>query len=88
LDQESIQTDSYAYDGNGQLIDARNPHIQLQWFPDAAGNVRTEHHHYLIDDQGRPSSQPMTDGRMAAPLRRVGQPHPDHAALTATPPLG
>jgi YD repeat-containing protein len=60
LDQESIQTDSYAYDGNGQLIDARNPHIHLQWFPDAAGNVRTEHHHYLIDEEGRPSGQPMT----------------------------
>ena len=60
LDQGSIQTESYAYDGNGQLIDARNSHIHLQWFPDAAGHVRTEHHHYLIDDQGRPSSQPMT----------------------------
>ncbi|MDQ0016303.1 RHS repeat-associated protein [Variovorax boronicumulans] len=60
LDLQSIQTDSYAYDGNGQLIDARNPHIHLQWFPDAAGNVRTEHHHYLIDEQGRPGSQPLT----------------------------
>jgi len=60
LDPQSIQTDSYAYDGNGQLIDARNPHIHLQWFPDAVGHVRTEHHHYLIDEQGRPSSQPLT----------------------------
>jgi RHS repeat-associated protein len=60
LDQESIQTDSYAYDGNGQLIDARNSHIHLQWFFDAAGNVRTEHHHYLIDGNGRPSSEPLT----------------------------
>lgn len=60
LDPQSIQTDSYAYDGNGQLIDARNPHIHLQWFADAVGNVRTEHHHYLIDEQGRPSSQPLT----------------------------
>jgi RHS repeat-associated protein len=60
LNQASIQTDSYAYDGNGQLIDARNAHIHLQWFPDAAGNVKTEHHHYLIDDNGRPSSQPVT----------------------------
>ncbi|WP_390347993.1 RHS repeat-associated core domain-containing protein [Variovorax boronicumulans] len=60
LDPKSIQTDSYAYDGNGQLIDARNPHIHLQWFPDAAGNVRTEHHHYLINEEGKPSSQPMT----------------------------
>ncbi|WP_432422939.1 RHS repeat-associated core domain-containing protein [Variovorax boronicumulans] len=60
LDPQSIQTDSYAYDGNGQLIDARNASIHLQWFPDAVGNVRTEHHHYLIDEQGRPSSQPLT----------------------------
>jgi RHS repeat-associated protein len=60
LDQGSIQTDSYAYDGNGQLIDARNPHIHLQWFPDAAGNTQIEHHHYLIDDQGKASSQPLT----------------------------
>lgn len=60
LDPQSIQTDSYAYDGNGQLIDARNPHIHLQWFPDAAGNIRTEHHHYLVDEQGRPGGQPLT----------------------------
>ncbi|MDQ0038689.1 RHS repeat-associated protein [Variovorax boronicumulans] len=60
LDPKSIQTDSYAYDGNGQLIDARNAHIHLQWFPDAAGNVRTEHHHYLIDEEGRPNGQPLT----------------------------
>jgi len=24
------------------------------------GNVKTEHHHYLIDEEGRPSGQPMT----------------------------
>ncbi|ATA52124.1 hypothetical protein CKY39_01965 [Variovorax boronicumulans] len=60
LDREHAQADHYAYDGNGRLVDARNAGIQLQWFYDAAGNTRTEHHHYLIDDQGKPSSQPMT----------------------------
>ncbi|MFM9924403.1 RHS repeat-associated core domain-containing protein [Variovorax sp. H27-G14] len=60
LDHEHAQTDTYAYDGNGQLTDARNAHIHLQWFHDPAGNVRTEHHHYLIDDWGRPSTQPLT----------------------------
>jgi RHS repeat-associated protein len=60
VDREHAQVDRYAYDGNGRLVDARNTSIQLQWFHDAAGNTRTEHHHYLIDDQARPSSQPLT----------------------------
>jgi RHS repeat-associated protein len=46
----SISTDSYAYDGNGQLVQASNAHIQLQWMYDAAGRLSTEHHHYSNED--------------------------------------
>ena len=60
FDPASIQVDRYAYDGNGRLVDARNQNIHLQWFHDAAGNTRTEHHHYQIDAEGNPDAAPMT----------------------------
>ncbi|WP_034388204.1 RHS repeat-associated core domain-containing protein, partial [Comamonas composti] len=50
VEPSSISTDSYAYDGNGQLVQARNQHIQLQWMYDAAGRLSTEHHHYSNED--------------------------------------
>ncbi len=40
------QTETFAYNANGQLADARNDHARLQWFYDAAGNLVREHQHY------------------------------------------
>ncbi|WP_169728613.1 hypothetical protein [Comamonas composti] len=35
VEPSNISTDSYAYDGNGQLVQAGNQHIQLQWMGSA-----------------------------------------------------
>ncbi|WEF35466.1 hypothetical protein [Pseudoduganella chitinolytica] len=40
------QIETFAYNANGQLADARNEHARLQWFYDAAGNLVREHQHY------------------------------------------
>ncbi|MQT49932.1 Rhs family protein [Pseudomonas helleri] len=39
------QTETFAYDGNGNLLLATNPTCKLQWFYDAAGNNTREHQH-------------------------------------------
>lgn len=41
------QRETFAYDGNGRLIQARNDESRLQWFHDAAGNLLREHQDYL-----------------------------------------
>lgn len=43
------QIETFAYNANGQLAEAKNEHARLQWFYDAAGNLVREHQHY----QGR-----------------------------------
>nr|WP_315447246.1 RHS repeat-associated core domain-containing protein [uncultured Pseudomonas sp.] len=45
------QEETFAYDGNGNLIAACNADSRLQWFHDAAGNLTTEHQHYLHLEQ-------------------------------------
>ena len=45
------QSERFAYDGNGRLVDASNNDARLQWFYDRAGNLVREHHHY--QDSGR-----------------------------------
>jgi YD repeat-containing protein len=40
------QTETFAYNANGQLAEARNEHARLQWFYDPAGNLVREHQHY------------------------------------------
>ncbi|WP_367237058.1 RHS repeat-associated core domain-containing protein [Pseudomonas sp. Rh2] len=44
---DQSQTETFAYDGNGKLIQAINAVSKLQWFHDAAGNLTREHQHYL-----------------------------------------
>ena len=44
---DQSQTETFAYDGNGNLIQAINAASKLQWFHDAAGNLTREHQHYL-----------------------------------------
>ncbi|MFJ4143422.1 RHS repeat-associated core domain-containing protein [Pseudomonas sp. NPDC089734] len=44
---DQTQTETFAYDGNGHLIQARNTDSRLQWFHDPAGNLLREHQHYL-----------------------------------------
>ncbi|WP_339446904.1 RHS repeat-associated core domain-containing protein [Pseudomonas sp. EA_5y_Pfl2_R50] len=44
---DETQSESYAYDGNGRLVMARNADSLLQWFHDPAGNLIREHQHYL-----------------------------------------
>ena len=44
---EQVQSERFAYDGNGNLILADNALSRLQWFRDAAGNLLREHQHYL-----------------------------------------
>ncbi|MFJ2685220.1 RHS repeat-associated core domain-containing protein [Pseudomonas sp. NPDC087342] len=44
---EQSQSETYAYDANGNLVLARNASSCLQWFHDPAGNVLREHQHYL-----------------------------------------
>jgi RHS repeat-associated protein len=40
------QVETFAYNANGQLGEAKNEHARLQWFYDAAGNLVREHQHY------------------------------------------
>ncbi|MDZ4021612.1 RHS repeat-associated core domain-containing protein [Pseudomonas sichuanensis] len=40
------QCETFAYDGNGQLIQAVNAASKLQWFFDDAGNLSREHQYY------------------------------------------
>lgn len=40
------QFETFAYNANGQLAEAKNEHARLQWFYDAAGNLVREHQHY------------------------------------------
>jgi RHS repeat-associated protein len=40
------QIETFAYNVNGQLAEAKNEHATLQWFYDAAGNLVREHQHY------------------------------------------
>ncbi|MEW7848894.1 glycohydrolase toxin TNT-related protein [Massilia aurea] len=40
------QTETFAYNANGQLAEAQNEHARLQWFYDLAGNLVREHQHY------------------------------------------
>ncbi|NNA17701.1 hypothetical protein HBN82_17755 [Pseudomonas lundensis] len=43
----TTQTETFAYDGNGNLVMASNADSRLQWFHDPAGNLLCEHQHYL-----------------------------------------
>ena len=47
LELEEQQTEEFAYDYMGRLIQAKNKECNLQWFYDAVGNVSREHHHDL-----------------------------------------
>lgn len=40
------QVETFAYNANGQLAEAKNEHARLQWFYDGAGNLVREHQHY------------------------------------------
>lgn len=40
------QVETFAYNANGQLAEAKNEHARLQWFYDTAGNLVREHQHY------------------------------------------
>jgi RHS repeat-associated protein len=40
------QIETFAYNANGQLAEAKNEHARLQWFYDASGNLVREHQHY------------------------------------------
>ncbi|KMN13393.1 RHS repeat-associated core domain-containing protein, partial [Pseudomonas weihenstephanensis] len=44
---DTAQTETFAYDGNGNLVMATNADSRLQWFHDPAGNLLREHQHYL-----------------------------------------
>lgn len=44
---DQSQSETFAYDGNGNLVMASNANSRLQWFHDPAGNVLHEHQHYL-----------------------------------------
>ncbi|POA50374.1 type IV secretion protein Rhs [Pseudomonas sp. MPR-ANC1] len=44
---DQSQSESYAYDGNGNLTMACNDQSRLQWFYDPATNLVREHQHYL-----------------------------------------
>jgi RHS repeat-associated protein len=41
------QAETFAYDGNGNLVLASNDQSRLQWFHDPAGNLLREHQHFL-----------------------------------------
>jgi RHS repeat-associated protein len=45
------QRETFAYDGNGNLVMASNADSRLQWFHDPAGNLVREHQHYLSLEQ-------------------------------------
>ncbi|MEJ8851922.1 RHS repeat-associated core domain-containing protein [Variovorax rhizosphaerae] len=40
--------ETFGYDRNGRLVEARNQHAKLQWFHDEAGNLTREHHADLL----------------------------------------
>ena len=40
------QIETFSYNANGQLAEAKNEHARLQWFYDDAGNLVREHQHY------------------------------------------
>lgn len=40
------QSETFGYNANGQLAEAKNEHARLQWFYDDAGNLVREHQHY------------------------------------------
>ncbi|WP_050491820.1 hypothetical protein [Pseudomonas putida] len=40
------ETETFAYDGNGNLLIAENNDCKLQWFYDLAGNNTREHQHF------------------------------------------
>ncbi|MFJ4344046.1 RHS repeat-associated core domain-containing protein [Pseudomonas sp. NPDC089401] len=44
---DQVETERYAYNGNGQLTLASNAASKVQWFHDEAGNMTREHQHYL-----------------------------------------
>lgn len=44
---DKSQSETFAYDGNGNLVMANNADSRLQWFHDPAGNLLREHQHYL-----------------------------------------
>ncbi|WP_371856114.1 DUF6531 domain-containing protein [Pseudomonas sp. R29(2017)] len=44
---DASQSESFAYDANGNLILASNADSRVQWFHDPAGNLVREHQHYL-----------------------------------------
>ena len=44
---DQSQSETFAYDGNGNLVLADNADSRLQWFHDPAGNLLREHQHYL-----------------------------------------
>jgi RHS repeat-associated protein len=43
----TAQSETFAYDGNGNMVMATNDQSRLQWFYDPAGNLIREHQHYL-----------------------------------------
>lgn len=45
------QSETFAYDGNGNLVQASNADCRLQWFFDPVGNLTREHQHYLSLDR-------------------------------------
>ncbi|MFW9082021.1 RHS repeat-associated core domain-containing protein [Pseudomonas sp. P2757] len=44
---DQSQSETFAYDGNGNMVLADNADSRLQWFHDPAGNLLREHQHYL-----------------------------------------
>lgn len=42
----ATQSESFAYDGNGNMVLATNDQSRLLWFYDSAGNLIREHQHY------------------------------------------
>ena len=48
---EQALTEEFAYDGNGQLIQAKNSHSRIQFFYNEVGNLSHEHHHDLKTQQ-------------------------------------
>ena len=51
LPGQAEEVETFGYNGNGQLTEARNRHARLQWFFDAAGNLVREHQHDLATRQ-------------------------------------
>ncbi|CAI8926394.1 RHS repeat-associated core domain-containing protein [Pseudomonas serboccidentalis] len=44
---DQVQSEAFAYDGNGKMVLAENADSRLQFFHDLAGNLQREHHYYL-----------------------------------------